>query len=204
MPELHRLQLRLPVPDDGFEPVLTRFAGVLRGLGIWPAEVQQAFAGFHLRPAADGCIYSTAAGLDYYFSPLFPAPLRPHVWVWNAAVVPELPGIELDLALLVETAALTLIEHDRYHYRPGVQAAAQALARRLHAAFPQAGIYFTDEAQAGVDFDGLRYDDPAQLWQFDYALLPPAVAARYPAPPPTHRLDAGPAYAEAWYAARWA
>lgn len=207
MPELHRLQTCIPLSGADFAPVLARFANVLRELGVWNADVQAAFARFHLTPSPAGMfpggIYSTVSELAHYHSPQFPVAIRPHVTVWNEAVLPELPGIELELTLLLETTALTVAEHDQYHYRPGIQTAVQRLARRLHAAFPHTGIYFTDEAQDGRDISALRDDEPDELWQFDYALLPTAVAARYPPAPATHHTGADPGYVEAWYTGRW-
>jgi hypothetical protein len=65
--------------------------------------------------------------------------------------------------------------------------------------FKQTGIYFTDEAQDGQDFDGLRTKDKSKLWQFDYAAIPLTLKKVYSDIPSTHLIIERSDFLEAYY-----
>ncbi len=69
--------------------------------------------------------------------------------------------------------------------------------------FRQTGIYFTDEAQDGSDFNGIRCNDSSKLWQFDYAFIPNTLESLYSKKPDTHNIKRHENYFETWYIARW-
>ena len=69
--------------------------------------------------------------------------------------------------------------------------------------FRQTGIYFTDEAQDGQDFYGLRTHDKSKLWQFDYALIPLTLRQIYNDIPSTHEVIERDNALEVFYKGRW-
>ena len=69
--------------------------------------------------------------------------------------------------------------------------------------FNQTGVYFTDEAQEGQDFDGIRTLDIKSFWEFDYAIIPEHLKNLYKSPPETHKIQETDNGLESWYAERW-
>jgi hypothetical protein len=53
----------------------------------------------------------------------------------------------------------------------------EELSYEMAKEFRQTGVYFTDKAQDGQDFERLRTKDKGNLWQFDYALIPGTVSS---------------------------
>ena len=50
--------------------------------------------------------------------------------------------------------------------------------RRCAQRFPQSLVYFTNEAQTGISWDTL-FSNEGDLWNFEAALLPHTLAARF-------------------------
>lgn len=79
----------------------------------------------------------------------------------------------------------------------------KSLTFEMHKEFKQTGIYFTNEAQDSSDFEGVRCNNSAQLWQFDYALIPLVLEKLYSKIPPTHKVKRHESYLEAWSIDTW-
>ena len=69
--------------------------------------------------------------------------------------------------------------------------------------FDQTGIYFTDEAQDGEDFDGIRTTDRNKLWNFDYALIPKKLKELYGEKPMNYKLNETDNWIESWNLDNW-
>jgi hypothetical protein len=79
----------------------------------------------------------------------------------------------------------------------------ESLTFEMFREFRQTGIYFTDEAQDGQDFDGLRTNDQSKLWQFDYAVVPLTLRHLYKDIPSTHGVIERDNALEIFYKERW-
>ena len=79
----------------------------------------------------------------------------------------------------------------------------RTLTFEMQKEFKQTGVYFTDEAQDGSDFDGIRSNEMEKLWQFDYATIPSTLESLYSPKPTTHNCKRQGNYIEAWHEDRW-
>jgi hypothetical protein len=68
----------------------------------------------------------------------------------------------------------------------------------LHQEFQESGIYFTDEAQDGNDFNGIRTNNFSLLWNFYAALIPNTLKKKYVNVPSNFQIIAGDEVIKAW------
>ncbi len=103
--------------------------------------------------------------------------------------------------LLIESGKLKSFTDGQFH--SFTYSLIKLLTAEMQKEFKQTGIYFTDEAQDGQDFDGVRCYNPDKLWHFDYALIPLTLGKLYSNKPKTHKIRSHENYFEAWYIDRW-
>lgn len=200
MPELNNIETYKKLINYNFKPTLERFRNCLMSIGLWNNKIKAAFNDFKWN-IEDGFVYSSLAELGYFTSKFSTIKIRPHVTVYTPAVDKLFTDNWIGCALLIEAQELRDSSNGLFHsYAYDL---IETLTFEMQKEFKQAGIYFTDEAQDGSDFDGVRCSDFARLWQFEYALIPLTLEKLYSWIPTTHSLKRHENYLEAWYTDRW-
>jgi hypothetical protein len=197
MPELSNIQTYEKLNGENYQPTLNRFKTVLQRIELWNEEVKQAFDTFEWKVEDNGFIYSSITRLGHFRTKLSDIPVRPLVMVYTTAIDKTFKDNWIVCELLIQTEMIR-----SYDYFPETYNLVEELSSEMHKEFKQTGVYFTDEAEDGEDFDGIR-GEKEKLWQFDYALIPLALEKTYSSPPTTHKVNRLENSLEAWYISRW-
>ena len=201
MPELSNIQTYEKIDGANFRPTLDRFCNVLKSIGLWNDEIKKAFDNFEWKVEDNGFVYSSITQFEYFTSKLSGVKIRPLVMVYTPAIDQTFKDNWICCELLIEAEELRSFSDGQfYSYTYDL---IKSLTFELQKEFKQTGIYFTDEAQDGSDFDGIRGNDNEKCWQFDYALIPLTLEKSYSVKPETHNIKRQEKYIEAWYADRW-
>ena len=201
MPELSNIQTYEKLNGADYQLILDRFKSVLQRLDLWNNEVKQAFDEFVWKVEDDGFVYSSITQLGHFKTKFSDILVRPLVMVYTPVIDKTNTDNWIACDLLIEAEKLRSFETGNYHKT--TYDFVKALTLEMHKEFKQTGIYFTDEAQDGQDFDGFRNINKEKLWQFDYAIIPLTLQKTYSSPPLTHKIIHHNNYLEAWYIDRW-
>jgi hypothetical protein len=201
MPELSNIQTYEKLNGEDYLPTLDKFKTVLKRIDLWNDEVKQAFDTFEWKVEDNGFVYSSIVQLGHFKTKFSDTLVRPLVMVYTPAIDKTITDNWIVCDLLVESEKLRSFKTGDYHKNP--YNFVKALTSEMHKEFKQTGIYFTDEAQDGQDFDGVRNINKEKLWQFDYAIIPLTLEETYSSPPLTHKIINHNNYLEAWYIDRW-
>lgn len=201
MPELSNIQTFEKIDGSNFRPTLDRFCNVLKSIDIWNDEIKSAFDNFEWSVEDNGFVYSSITQLGYFTSKLSGIKVRPLAMVYTPAIDRTFKDNWMCCELLIEAEELR--SFDDGQFRSYTYDFVKALTFEMQKEFKQTGIYFTDEAQDGSDFDGIRSNDLTKLWQFDYALIPITFDNLYSKRPETHNTKRHENYFETWYIDRW-
>lgn len=201
MPELSNIQTYEKLIGEGYQATLDRFKTVLQRIDLWNDEVKQAFDTFEWKVEGNGFVYSSIVQLGHFKTKFSDITVRPLVMVFTPAIDKTITDNWIVCDLLVEAEKLRNFETGDYHKT--TYDFVKALTSEMHKEFKQTGVYFTDEAQDGQDFDGVRNINKEKLWQFDYAIIPLTLEQTYSMPPLTHKIIRHDNYLEAWYIDRW-
>lgn len=196
MPELSNIQTFEKINGIDFAPTFERFKKVLLDLNLWNDDVEKGFDRFEW-DGTYGFAYSD-----------IPASINK----WGIEIKPNILGYTPDLDdafkenwlqcdLLIEAEKLRSFKTGEFHEQ--TYNIVKSLCLAMQKEFHQTGVYFTDEAQDGEDFDGIRCRDANKLWQFDYALIPNSLIPLYSDIPNTHVIKQHEYFMEAWYISRW-
>lgn len=199
MPELSNIQTYEKLIGTDYQSTLDRFKTVLQRIDLWNDEVKKAFDEFAWKVEDNGFVYSSIQ-VGHFVTKLSNIPVRPLVLVYTPAIDKSIHDNWIVCNLLVEAEMLRSILPGDYHNT--TYDFVKVLTSEMHKVFKQTGVYFTDEAQDGQDFDGIR-GNKEKLWQFDYAIIPLALEQTYSTPPLTHKIIRHDNYLEAWYIDRW-
>ena len=201
MPELSNIQTYEKIDGSNFRPTLDRFCNVLKSIDLWNDEIKKTFDNFEWKVENDGFVYSSIMQLDHFTSKLSGVKIRPLVMVYTPALDKTFKDNWICCELLIEAEELRSFANGQFHsYTYDL---VKALTFEMQKEFKQTGIYFTDEAQDGSDFDGIRCNNLAKFWQFDYALIPLTLEKLYLSKPMTHNLKRHDNYLETWHIDRW-
>jgi hypothetical protein len=198
MPELSNIQTFEKLKGTDYKPTLDKFELVLKRIGLWNDEVKKAFDDFEWSVEDNGFIYSSIVHLGHFKTKYSDIKVRPLVMVCTPTVDPSFTDNWMTCDLLIEAGDL---RNERYFDRS--YDLVETLTFEMQKEFKQTGIYFTDEAQDGQDFDGLRTKDKSKLWQFDYAMIPLTLRNVYSEIPSTHLIIERTDFLEAYYKERW-
>jgi hypothetical protein len=198
MPELSNIQTFEKLDGSDYKPTLDRFESVLRRIGLWSNEVENEFKGFDWKVEDNGFAYSSITQTGPFMTKFSDVKVRPLVMVYTPAIDPSFKDNWMTCDLLIEAEDLRRGEYFEKSYD-----LVEALTYEMFREFKQTGVYFTDEAQDGQDFDGLRTNDKSKLWQFDYALVPLTLRALYNDNPSTHEVIERGNALEIFNRARW-
>lgn len=201
MPELGNIQTFEKLSGDNFKPTLNKFANVLKRIDLWNEEVESKFDSFEWKTADDGFIYSSIAELGFYKTKYSDIPVRPLFMVYTKGLDETFKDNWIVVDLLIDAGKLR--DFSTGEFFAETYGLVKSLAKELAVDFHQTGIYFTDEAQDGEDFDGIRMNDPVKLWQFDYAIIPKKLIDLYKRKPESHEITETNDYFESWFIRRW-
>lgn len=200
MPELSNIQTYEKLIGADYQSTLDRFKTVLQRIDLWNDEVKKAFDEFVWKVEDNGFVYSSVQ-VGHFVTKLSDIPVRPLVLVYTSAIDKSINDNWIVCDLLIEAEKLRSFETGDYHKT--TYDFVKALTLEMYTEFKQTGIYFTDEAQDGQDFDGVRNINKEKLWQFDYAIIPLTLEQTYSSPPLTHKIIRHDNYLEALYIDRW-
>lgn len=201
MPELSNIQTYEKIDGSNFRVTLDRFCNVLKSIDLWNDEIKTAFDNFEWTVEDNGFVYSSITQLGHFTSKFSGVKIRPLVMVYTSAVDGTFKDNWICCELLIEAEELRSFEDGQF--RSYTYDLVKALAFEMHREFKQTGVYFTDEAQDGSDFDGIRCNDLTKLWQFDYALIPITLDNLYSKRPEAHKVMRHENYFETWHIDRW-
>jgi hypothetical protein len=199
MPELSSIQTYEKLIGADYQPTLDRFKTVLQRIDLWNDEVKKAFDEFVWKVEDNGYVYSSVQ-VGHFVTKLSDIPVRPLVLVYTPAIDKTILDNWITCDLLIESGKLRSPESG--NYKKTIYDFVKVLTSEMHKEFKQTGVYFTDEAQDGQDFVGIR-GNKEELWQFDYAIIPLTLELTYSIPPLTHKIIRHNNYLEAWYIDRW-
>jgi hypothetical protein len=198
MPELSNIQTYEKLIGEDYQPTLDRFKTVLQQIDLWNDEIQHAFESFEWKVDDNGFVYSSIVQLGHFKTKFSDIAVRPLVLVYTPAIDKSFTNNWIVCDLLIEIEKLR-----SYDYFQSTYSFVKSLTLEMHREFKQTGVYFTDEAQDGQDFDGIRNANKEKLWEFDYALIPLSLEQTYSSPPLTHKIIRHDNYLEVWNINRW-
>jgi len=201
MAELSNIQTFERIDGSNFRPTLDRFCNVLKSIDLWNEEIKSAFDGFEWLVEKNGFVYSSINRHGHFRSKLSQIEIRPLVMGYTTAIDRTFIDNWICCDLLIETAELR--DFTDGQFSDPAYDLVELLTLEMQKEFKQTVIYFTDEAQDGSDFDGIRSNDLTKLWQFDYALIPETFANLYSDKPMTHKLKRHDNYFETWNINKW-
>ena len=183
MPELSNIQTFEKLNGSEYKPTLDRFESVLRRIGLWNSDIENEFKRFQWKVEDNGFVYSSITQAGHFKTIFSDIKVSPLLMVYTPAIDSSFKENWMTCNLLIEAEDLRCGDYFEKTYE-----LVEALAFEMCREFRQTGIYFTDEAQDGQDFDGLRTNDQSKLWQFDYALIPLTLRTVYKNIPSTHEV----------------
>src|SRR5688572_488915 len=154
MPELSNIQTFEKLNGTEYKPTLDKFELVLRSIGLWNEEIKKAFDDFEWNVEDNGFIYSSIVQLGHFKTKYSDIKVRPLVMVYTPTIDSSFTDNWMTCDLLIEAEDL---RNERYFERS--YDFVETLTFEMQKEFNQTGTYFTDEAQDGQDFDGLRTKD---------------------------------------------
>ncbi|HLZ59145.1 MAG TPA: hypothetical protein VKR06_19550 [Ktedonosporobacter sp.] len=180
MPEYVQIQTYATCTARTFPEVLQQYKEAIERAGCkdqnvlnwlaqikWPTSDDDGFgdiyaAPFALTPAGVAGVECDGMEVSLYLNAAVPSLEQPPSWV----------GFNLLFALE------TVKEHAIATYKAGVGGTLWLIMNELAGAFPEPGVYFTDEWQDNRSWRALteHVGDP---WQFDLAIFPRALANRF-------------------------
>ena len=201
MPELSNIQTYEKIDGSNFRPTLDRFCKVLKSIDLWYDEIKTALDNFEWIVEDNGFVYSSITQLGHSTSKFSGIKIRPLVMVYTPTIDKTFNDNWICCDLLIEAEELRSFENGQFHVY--TYDLVKTLTLEMQKEFKQTGVYFTDEAQDGEDFDGVRCNDPEKLWHFDYALIPLTLEKLYSNLPKTHSIKRHDNCFETWYIDRW-
>lgn len=201
MPELSNIQTYERINGNDFQSILEKFKTVLQRIDLWNDEVKQAFDVFEWKVKYDSFGYSSIIQLGYYKTKFSDIPVRPLAMIYTPTIEKAINDNWIVCELLIEAEKLRSFTTGNYCKK--TCNFVKSLTSEIYKEFKQTGVYFTDEAQDGQDFDGIYNINKEKLWQFDYAIIPMTLEDTYFNPPLTHKIIHIENHLEAWNINKW-
>jgi len=196
MPELSSLQTYMKIREENLKPTLDKISAVLKRIELWNEEIENILEVFQWEVEDNGFIYSSGSKLGYYQTKYGKVLVRPLIMIYTKAIDKSFEEHWITFQLLIKTQDLRDNKTEEYSNTAFV--AIELLANEIYKDFTETGVYFTDEAQDGVDFDGLRLSDSSKLWNFDYAIIPKKLFHQYSKRPNDYKFIEYMEHAESW------
>lgn len=201
MPELSNIQTYIQLNGNDFEPTIHKFAEVLKRIGIWNEEVKSNFDALEWKVEDNGFVHFSGTDMGFYQTNFSDVKVRPLIMVWTPAIDHIFHSYWISCDLLIETEAIRDLKTG--HYKEGIMELVKKLVKELAIQFDETGVYFTNEAQDGEDFDGIRMADKSKLWKFDYALIPQIMKVLYGVKPKNFKVIESGNWIECWNLNEW-
>ena len=200
MPELSNIQTFIELKDKDYSSALEPFKQVLINLEAWNEQTERAFKNPDWRDE-DGFVFSELMNLEERTTKYSGIRIRPLVHVWTPKVDPTLRSNWISCDLLIESDEL-IDNYSTGQFREYTFDFVEHLAFEMtnNLGTP---TYFTNEADDGEPFDGLRTANQNELWSFDYALIPVELSNLYSTPPDTHQIRMNGQFLECWKTELW-
>ncbi len=202
MPELSNIQTYEQIIGRDFSPALAKFERVLKNIGAWDSATEKAFGEFNWDQDSNGFVYSSLMGLNRRTTKYSGVPIRPLVMIMTPQIDSTFNHNWISFDLLIETEEL-IDSNSAGAYKDYTFGLVESLAAEMAYEFTDTGIYFTNEAQDGEAFDGLRTKNHLKLWEFDYALIPIKLSDTYMQIPKAFSSQEHSASIELWDNTRW-
>ena len=202
MPALSNIQTYVSTSQKSYQSELLRFQRVLISLGIWNHNIELGFKEFEWVEEEDnGFVYSSLIRLNYVHNSKLAYAARPLAMV--QPVNDASSWFCFELLSIAEDQVEVNQSTNTFYYKNNVLEFVRKLAHAFHEEFKETGTYFTDEAQDGIDFEGLTQKDSSKLWNFDFAIIPNTLKGIYSEVPETHKIIEYQDYFEAYYFEKW-
>jgi len=201
MPELSNIQTFEKLSGENYKPTLDKFANVLKRIDLWNNEMKSAFDSFEWKVEDNGFVYSSITETGFYKTKYSDIPVRPLFMVYTKGLDKTFRDNWIVADLLIETERLR--DFRTGEFKAETYGLVKSLTKEFATEFCHTGTYFTDEAQDGEDFDGIRIPDPTKLWQFDYSIIPKGLIDLYKTKPDSHEIIETNDYFESWFTKRW-
>ena len=195
MPEYHQIQVTVPYDEARFGETMARYVGALREIGCISPAVEAWAAGVRWEPSDGGFVYG--GGMEHWLAfELAGGRFRaaPTVMGWNPETYPASARSWVQLDLIFESAEIEDASEfpERLRFHPHLAAGLWSAVAAFARAFPEAGVFLTNEATDGEPWEGTIEKDARKIWSFDLAVVQASQAAIYARVPDTHwsRADA--------------
>ncbi|WP_055442529.1 hypothetical protein [Lacinutrix himadriensis] len=201
MPELSNIQTYEKLIGNDYKPTLKKFTKVLKQIGVWNAEIKKDFDSLKWKIEDNGFVFFSNSDYGFYKTTFSEIKVRPLIMAWTPAIDKTFKENWISCDLLIESQ--TINDYKNGKYKDFVFSLVTRLVKEMAKEFNQTGIYFTDEAQDGEDFDGIRTTDKNKLWNFDYALIPNKLKELYGEKPNNYNIKETANWIESWNLENW-
>jgi len=201
MPELSNIQTYEKLNGNNIKPSIEKFAKVLARIGVWNPDLEKQFESLEWKVEDDGFVYFSNSNFGFFKTHFSEIKVCPHVLVWTPAIDKTFKDNWISCDLLIETETIRNFENG--NYKELTFEFIKLLVKEMATEFDETGIYFTDEAQDGEDFDGIRATDRNKLWNFDYALIPKKLKELYVEKPENYKINETDHWMETWNPDHW-
>jgi len=201
MPELSNIQTYEKLNGNDFKPSIKKFKKVLERIGIWNAEIKKGFESLNWKVEDNGFVYFSNSDNGFYKPTFSEIKVRPLIMAWTPAIDDTFKDNWISCDLLIETEMIR--DYKSGNYKDFTFSLIKRLVKEMATEFDQTGIYFTDEAQDGEDFDGIRTTDRNKLWNFDYAIIPKKLKELYGEKPMNYKSNETDNWIESWNSDNW-
>ncbi|GGH45560.1 hypothetical protein IA57_04125 [Mangrovimonas yunxiaonensis] len=201
MPELSNIQTYEKLNGNDIKPSVQKFAKVLERIGIWNSDLKEQFESLKWTEEDNGFVYLSNSDFGFYKTNFSEIKVRPLLMAWTPAIDKTFKNNWISCDLLIETETIRNFENG--NYKELTFELIKKLVKEMAKEFSETGIYFTDEAQDGEDFDGIRTIDQNKLWNFDYALIPKKLKELYGENPKNYNINETDNWIESWNSDNW-
>ncbi len=201
MPELSNIQTYERLSDNDFKPSIEKFIKVLERIGVWNTELKNDFDSLKWNVEDNGFVYFSNSDNGFYQTSFSEIKVRPLLMAWTTAIDKTFKDNWISNVLLIETE--TIRDFKKGKYKELTFEFIKKLVKEMSTEFDQTGIYFTDEAQDGGVFNGIRTTDRNKLWNFDYVLIPKKLKELYEEKPNNYNIHESDNWIETWNSNNW-
>ncbi|WP_299525520.1 hypothetical protein [Winogradskyella sp.] len=201
MPELSNIQTYEKLNGNNIKPSIKKFTKVLERIGVWNSDLKKQFESLEWKVEDNGFVYFSNSEFGYYKTDFSEINVRPLVMALTPAIDKTFQDNWISCELLIETGTIRNFENGNYN--ESTFEFIKKLVKEIATEFDQTGIYFTDEAQDGEDFDGIRENNQKKLWNFDYALIPKKIKELYGEKPKNYIINEYDNWIESWNSENW-
>ena len=201
----YRIQTFEIVEQSNFRVYVDKMTRLLKGIGLWNNEIEEAFSEFTWAVEDDGRVLSPFCSARRYYQTSYIdiPPICPFFIFITPYLHPYVKHNWVLIEFLFEVQNLR--DPNKNNFYPATYPLIRQITSLIWQEFKTCGIYFIDDDIEDEDWDRVRLEQPTEEWNFDYAIIPNHLKALYKNCPKTHQIKQHDDYFEAWYtgAGRW-